>query len=76
MIDEQIAQMRTHRNNIHRYRRLLRTRLTELERQFIERRMSEEQSKLESQTSSMVPLAFKLPYQTSEIAAPNAVPPG
>ena len=36
MIDEQIAQMRTHRNNIHRYRRLLRTRLTELESQFIE----------------------------------------
>ena len=25
MIDEQIAQMRTHRNNIDRYRRLLRT---------------------------------------------------
>ena len=76
MIDEQIAQMRTHRNNIHRYRRLLRTRLTELERQFIERRMAEEQSKLESLTSSMFPLAFKLPYQPSEIAAANAAKPG
>jgi hypothetical protein len=29
MIDEQIARMRTHRNNIDRYRRLMRTRLTE-----------------------------------------------
>jgi len=68
MIDEQIAQMRTHRNNIHRYRRLLRTRLTELERQFLERRMAEEQSKLESLTSSTFPIAFKLPYRLSESA--------
>jgi len=68
MIDEQIAQMRTHRNNIHRYRRLLRTRLTELERQFLERRMAEEQSKLESLTSSTFPIAFKLPDRLSESA--------
>ena len=68
MIDEQFAQMRTHRNNIHRYRRLLRTRLTELERQFLERRMAEEQSKLESLTSSTFPIAFKLPDQLSESA--------
>ena len=73
MIDEQIAQMRTHRNNIHRY---LRTKLTELERQFIETRMAEEQSKLESLTSSTFPLAFKLPYQPSEVAAANDAPPG
>jgi hypothetical protein len=76
MIDGQIAQMRTHRNNIHRYRRLLSTKLTELERQFIETRMAEEQSKLESLTSSTFPLAFKLPYQPSEVAAANDAPPG
>jgi hypothetical protein len=68
MIDEKIAGLRTHRNNIHRYRRLLRTRLTELERQFIERRMAEEQSKLESLTSSTFPIAFKLPDRPSESA--------
>ena len=68
MIDEQFAQMRTHRNNIHHYRRLLRTRLTELERQFLERRMAEEQSKLESLTSSTFPIAFKLPDRLSESA--------
>ena len=50
MIDEQIAQIRTHRNNIDRYRRLLRTRLTELESQFIKCRMAEEQAKLERLT--------------------------
>jgi len=68
MMDEQITRMRTHRNKIHGYRRLLRTRLTELERLFIERRMAEEQSKLESLTSSTFPLAFKHPDQPLEAA--------
>ena len=68
MLDEQISQMRTHRNSIHRYRRLLQTKLTEIERQFIERRMAEEQSKLESLTSSTFPIAFKFPDQPSESA--------
>jgi hypothetical protein len=47
MMDENIACLRTHRNNIARYRRLLQTKLTDLERQFIERRLSEEQSEYE-----------------------------
>jgi hypothetical protein len=42
MIDEKLARLRIYRSNIHRYRRLLQTQLTELERQFIERRLSEE----------------------------------
>jgi hypothetical protein len=41
MIDDQLA--RAHRNNIQRYRQLLQTSLTELERQFVERRLNEEQ---------------------------------
>jgi hypothetical protein len=45
MIDDQLA--RAHRNNIRRYRQLLQTRLTEFERQFVETRLNEEQSKLE-----------------------------
>jgi hypothetical protein len=43
MTDERFALLRTHRNNISRYRRLVKTKLTEFERQFIERRLSEEQ---------------------------------
>ncbi|NOJ44778.1 hypothetical protein [Bradyrhizobium archetypum] len=55
MIEEFLARMRTHRNNIHRYRtgerpfgtrppdtgsaQLLQTKLTELERQYVERRL-------------------------------------
>jgi hypothetical protein len=46
MIDDQLA--RAHRNNIRRYR----TSLTEFERQFVERRLNEEQSKLEILVSS------------------------
>jgi hypothetical protein len=44
MIDENLARLRTHRNNIHRYRRLLATQLTDLERDYIERRLDEEQT--------------------------------
>lgn len=48
MVDQNSARLQTHRNNIHRYRQLLETKLTEIERQFIERRLLEEQSKLQS----------------------------
>ncbi len=51
MIDDQLA--RAHRNNIQRYRSLLQTNLTEFERQFVERRLNEEQSKLETLISSV-----------------------
>lgn len=45
-IDIDSARIAAHRNNIARYRRLLRTHLTPLERDFIERRVSEEQRSL------------------------------
>ncbi|MGY4509675.1 hypothetical protein [Bradyrhizobium sp. BWC-3-1] len=44
---EQSARTQACHNNIQRYRRLLRTRLTEFERKFIEKRLSEERSELE-----------------------------
>jgi hypothetical protein len=47
-MDERIARLRTHRNNINRYRGLLKTKLTEVEKQYLERRLSEEQSALEA----------------------------
>ena len=60
MLDAQFARLRTHRNNIAHYRRLLMTNLTDLERQFIERRLSEEQSKFELLRADTFPLAFKV----------------
>jgi hypothetical protein len=60
MLDEDFARIRAHRNNIHRYRRLLRTRLSELERQFIERRLAEEQTALDALAAETFPVAFVL----------------
>ena len=63
MIDEKLALLRTHRNNIGHYHRLLKTELTQFERQFIERRLSEERSAMEKLAASTLPLAFQIPAQ-------------
>jgi len=61
MFDESLARIRTHRNNIHRYRRLLRTQLSDLERDFIERRMADERTALDALVAETFPMAFSLP---------------
>ena len=61
MIDEKLAILRTHRNNISRYRRLLKTNLTELEREYLERRLSEEHLALERLSGSTFPIVLKDP---------------
>ena len=73
MIDEKFAHLRTHRNNIVRYRRLLKTKLTEHERQFIERRLSEERSAMESLAASVFPLAFQVAAKAVGTSAPNVM---
>ncbi|WP_407179022.1 hypothetical protein [Bradyrhizobium sp. STM 3562] len=47
-MDQTIARLRAHKSNIERYRRLLTTKLTEVERIYLETRLSEEQSALEA----------------------------
>jgi hypothetical protein len=49
-----------HRNNISRYRRLLKTDPSELQRQFIERRINEEKSAFERVAASGFPLTLKI----------------
>jgi hypothetical protein len=66
MTDEQMARMRAHRNNIYRYRHLLQTKLTELERDFIEKRLAEEQSNLERLAVSG--FTFALPHPATSAA--------
>jgi len=61
MIDENLARLRAHRNNVGRYRRLLQTNLTVLERDFIERRLSEEEIALNRVASHTFPLVVTLP---------------
>ncbi|MDH2404190.1 hypothetical protein QCM77_30180 [Bradyrhizobium sp. SSUT18] len=55
MTEERIARLRTHRNNIDRYRRLLKTKLSEIERQYLEKRLSEEQAAMEMHLSAVEP---------------------
>jgi hypothetical protein len=48
MTVEKLVRLRAHESNISRYRRLLETNLSDLERRFLERRLSEERSAVES----------------------------
>jgi hypothetical protein len=47
-MDEQLARLRTHRNNILRYRNLLKMKLMEHERRYLERVLAEEQLAVEA----------------------------
>ena len=61
LIDERLERLRTHRNNIGRYRRLLNTELSDLERKFIERRLSEEKMAMQILLADIPPLAIDRP---------------
>lgn len=56
MTDIKIASLRAHGNNISRYRRLLGTDLSDLERRFIERRLNEERVAIEGLGSTRLPI--------------------
>ena len=66
MLDQNLARLRTHRNNISRYRRLLITLLTDYEREFIERRLAEEQSAFHALAAVTFPTTFDMPIQAPE----------
>ena len=74
MLDENFARIRAHRSNIHRYRGLLKTTLSDLERQYIERRLSEENSALETLTSRTFPIAFTMAPRLDPPATTGAAP--
>jgi len=67
MIDQSLARLRVHRRNIERYRRLLETDLTVLERDFIERRIAEEQSALNRLGSDTLPMVVKMPSAEGDL---------
>ena len=68
MIDESLARLRAHRNNVLRYRRLLATQLTDLERAYIERRLSEEQGAMAALSNETFP--FALPQERLAAGTP------
>ncbi|WP_082908193.1 hypothetical protein [Bradyrhizobium neotropicale] len=61
-ISDELAALRSHRNQIHRYRRLLKSQLAEYERQYFERRLSEERHAFEALAAAAFPLAFEIPH--------------
>jgi hypothetical protein len=61
MTEEHFVRLRTHRDNIQRYSRLLETRLTDFERQFIEKRLAEEQVAIEALAAQVLPNILKNP---------------
>jgi len=62
MTDLRSAKILSHRRNIQRYARLLATELTDLERQYLHKRIAEEQAELE-----------RWAFQSPEGPAPTAV---
>jgi hypothetical protein len=52
--DQRAASMRAHRNNIRRYKRILETDLTDLERQFVLRRLVEEWSAIRKMAQAQI----------------------
>jgi hypothetical protein len=73
MFEANLARIRTHRNNIRRYRGLLRTELSDLERAFIEQRMAEEQGALDALVAETFPVTFPLPKDLSSSSTMRAV---
>jgi hypothetical protein len=67
MIDEKVARLRAHDNNINRYRRLLGTNLSDLERQFIERRLKEEVVAIEGLASTRFPVILTASNSMGEV---------
>lgn len=67
LLDENLARLRTQRNNIYRYRRLLATELSDLERAYIEQRLSEEKAALSGLCEITFP--FTLPIEPQDAAS-------
>ncbi|QUS42375.1 hypothetical protein RPMA_12040 [Tardiphaga alba] len=72
MTDEILARTRTYRNNIARYNRILRTELTDLERSYIQRRLSEETAALGALASQSIQAKFGC--RPSGLGSPSTVP--
>lgn len=73
MFEANLARIRTHRNNIHRYRGLLRTKLSDLEREFIEKRMADEQTALDALVADTFPMTFPFPKESPSSLSMGAV---
>ena len=69
MIEENLARLRARRNNIGRYKRLLKTQLSDLERAFIAKRLEEEQAEAEALVKTTFPFSLPTLGQSADAAA-------
>ncbi|QPF88342.1 hypothetical protein IC762_30050 [Bradyrhizobium genosp. L] len=72
-VDQRLEQLRAHRNNIQRYRRLLTNKLSELERQFIERRLAEETDAARLLADNILPISRQTPQVVNNISSSGRV---
>jgi hypothetical protein len=68
-IEENLSRLRAHRDNIHRYRRLLATRLSELERAYILKRLQDEEAASQALIETTFPFSLPSTGQSSRAAA-------
>ena len=69
MNEQNLARLRAHRNNIQRYRRLLATRLSDLERAYIVKRLREEKAASEALAAAAFPLREPITQQPLDSVA-------
>lgn len=60
-ISDQLAAMRSHRNQIHRYRQLLTRELPEHDRGYLQDRLSQECRAFRSLTDAVFPIVVRVP---------------
>ncbi len=73
MFEANLARIRTHRNNIHRFRDLLRTELAAFDREFIEKRMADEQTTLDALMAEIFPVTFPSLEEFSSLSSMRVV---
>ena len=74
MMEMQAAMIEAHEKNLHRYARLLATGLSELERQFIHRRIAEERLAIERLSTDETVVPPTAPSGQRDPATPELVP--
>ena len=73
MFEANLARIRTHRNNIHRFRDLLRTELSDFDREFIEQWMADEQTTLDALMAETFPMTFPSLKEFSSLSSMRVV---
>lgn len=67
MLEETLARLRTHHKNVQRYRQLLESGLTDFEREYIGKRLSEEQASIDGLCANIPDIAMPLAQGNQQV---------